>query len=387
MTVTDDELRAEYEKRKAEYHTAERRTIEQITFPTVAEARKAKDRIAAGADFLVVAKERGLSQKDASLGDVRASDIADDALATAAFALAEGAVSDPVQGRLSVSLVRVTGITPATTRTFEDVRGDLLARIKLEKAEEEIQTLHARVEDERAGGASFEEIGKAAGIPLLAVPVIDASGRDGAGKPVEGIPAKEEVLRLAFDSDVGVEMDPVSLGDDGVVWLEIRDAKPSSVKPFSVAKNEVEAAFRARKLRDGVLARARDLARKGDGGATIEDLAKEAGATLQTINGVKRNEPSPDFGAMAVSVLFSTPDNGLAFAPEADGKSAKIMQALPVMSIPFDPKSKESETIRAALDQGIASDLIAVYVAAVQRSLGVSINDAVWRQLSGNSGQ
>ena len=133
MTVTDDELRAEYEKRKAEYHTAERRTIEQITFPTVAEARQAKDRIAAGADFLVVAKERGLSQKDASLGDVRASDIADDALATAAFALAEGAVSDPVQGRLSVSLVRVTGITPATTRTFEEVRGDLLGQDQARK--------------------------------------------------------------------------------------------------------------------------------------------------------------------------------------------------------------------------------------------------------------
>ena len=90
---------------------------------------------------------------------------------------------------------------------------------------------------------------------------------------------------------------------------------------------------------------------------------------------------------MAVSALFSTPDNGFAFAPEADGKGAKIMQALPVMSIPFDPKSEESETIRKALDQGIASDLLAVYVAAVQRSLGVSINDAVWRQLSGNSGQ
>ena len=293
MTVTEEELKAAYDKRKAEYHTPERRLVEQIAFPTIEEAGKAKDRINGGANFLVLAKERGLSEKDASLGNVRRTDIADEALATAAFALAEGAVSDPVQGKLSVSLVRVTRITPATTRTFEEVRGDLLAKIKLEKAEEEIQTIHAKVEDERAGGASFEEIGKTAGIPLLAVPMIDASGRDAAGKPVDGIPAKEEVLQLAFDSDVGVEMDPVSFGDDGVVWLEIRDAKPSSVKPFSVVKNEVETAFKARKMRDRVLERARDIARKGDGGATIEDLAKEAGATLQTINGVKRNEPSP----------------------------------------------------------------------------------------------
>ncbi|MDP9136742.1 MAG: SurA N-terminal domain-containing protein, partial [Pseudomonadota bacterium] len=252
MTVTDDELEAAYEKRRPDYQTAERRTVEQIAFPTMAEARQAKDRIAAGADFLVEAKERGLSEKDAALGDVAKSEIADAALANAAFALAEGAVSDPVQGRLSVSLVRVTKITPATTRTFVDVRGELLGKLKLEKAEEEIQTLHARVEDERAGGASFEEIGKTTGIPLVVVPAVDQTGRDASGKPVQGIPGIEEVLQLAFDGDVGVEIEPASLGDDGVVWLDIRDAKPAGVKPFNIAKGEVETAFKARKVRDQV---------------------------------------------------------------------------------------------------------------------------------------
>ena len=66
MTVTDDDLRAAYEKRKAEYHTPEtpRRSSRSLSRPS-RKHRQAKERIAAGADFLAVAKERGLSEKDA----------------------------------------------------------------------------------------------------------------------------------------------------------------------------------------------------------------------------------------------------------------------------------------------------------------------------------
>ncbi len=177
------------------------------------------------------------------------------------------------------------------------------------------------------------------------------------------------------------------MGNDGVVWVDIRDAKPSGVKPLSEVRDKAAAAFKAQKLRDKLLERARDIARKGDAGAAIEDLAKEAGATARTVNGLKRSQPSQEFDGMAVSALFSVPDNTFAFAPTADGKGVKIMQALPVVNAPFDPQSKESEAIRTALERGIASDLIAVYVAAVQQEFGVSVNDAAWRQLSGTGGQ
>jgi peptidyl-prolyl cis-trans isomerase D len=387
MTATDAELQAAFERRKAEYETPEHRTIEQITFPTVEEASKARERIVAGADFLVVAKERGLSEKDVSLGRVRKSDIADPALAEAAFSLAEGQVGEPIQGRLSVALLRATKIEPGTSKTFAEVRDDLAQKLKLGKAAEEVENLHARVEDERAGGASFEDVARTAGVTLLNVPSIDAQGRDAAGKPVEGIPAKQEVVKLAFESDVGVETDPITMGDDGVVWVDVRDARPAAVKPFDSLKGEVEAAWKARKLREKVLERARDIAARGDGGATIESLAQEAGAELKTVKGVKRSKTSPELDGMAVSALFTTADNGFGFAPRGDGKSAVIMQALPVTSPPFDPRSKDSENIRKVLDQTIANDVFASYVAAVQRSLGVSVNDAVWQQLSGTSGQ
>ncbi len=196
MNVTEEDLKAAYERRRQEYHTPESRVVEQITFPSLEEAQKAKQRIVTGADFLAAAKERGLSEKDLSLGKVRKTDIADEAVAAAAFALAEGSVSDPVQGRLSTALLRVSNITPGATKTFEQVRDDLLGKLKLERAQDEIEAVHAKVEDERAGGATFEDIGKAVGIPVRNIPMIDSQGRDADGKVIEGIPAKRKSLSL-----------------------------------------------------------------------------------------------------------------------------------------------------------------------------------------------
>ena len=79
IIVSDAELQSAYEKFKPDYFTPESRVIEQIVFPNVDEAKKAKDRIAAGEDFLAIAKERGLdADRPSALASARKDDIPDD---------------------------------------------------------------------------------------------------------------------------------------------------------------------------------------------------------------------------------------------------------------------------------------------------------------------
>jgi hypothetical protein len=59
------------------------------------------------------------------------------------------------------------------------------------------------------------------------------------------------------------------------------------------------------------------------------------------------------------------------------------MQALPVSAPAYDEKSKEAEAIRNALREGLQNDLLATYVSSVQQSLGVRLNDQLWRQTIG----
>ena len=86
-----------------------------------------------------------------------------------------------------------------------------------------------------------------------------------------------------------------------------------------------------------------------------------------------------------MSAVFLAPDNGFVYAPELDGKGAKVIQALAISAPSYDPKSKEAQDIRKALTDGMRNDLLATYISGVQQSLGVSVNDQLWRQTTGVS--
>lgn len=385
MTVGDEDIAAAYESGKEKYRTPEKRTVQQLTFATMDEARAARQRIDQGTDFLALAKEKGFEEKDITLGHLARKDIPDKAIADAAFSLTEGAVSQPVEGRLAKALLRVTKITPEVLRPLAEVRNELANSIKLEHAHEEILNLHGKVEDERAGGANFEAIAKTLNIPLVTIPAIDARGADKAGKPVEGIPAKAEVLQLAFESDVGVETDPVPTPNDGYVWVDVRDVTPAAVRPFAEVRADVQKAYDAQRLRDQVLKKANELVKRAEGGTSLEALAQELGTEVKTETGVKRNDSRPSFDSAAVSALFLASDNGFVYAPALDGKGAKVIQALPISAPQYDPKSKEAQDVRKALADGVRNDLLATYISGVQQSLGVSVNDQLWRQTTGVS--
>jgi hypothetical protein len=54
---------------------------------------------------------------------------------------------------------------------------------------------------------------------------------------------------------------------------------------------------------------------------------------------------------------------------------------------PFDPTSQEAKTIGQTLQQAATNDLITAYLGAAQNEAGVSINETLWRQISGNQTQ
>ena len=86
--VSDEDAKADYEKEKdTRFTTPEKRKLQQIVFPTEAEAAEAEAKIKAGASFDDIAKARNLTAADIDLGEVTKADIFDHAIGDAAFAL------------------------------------------------------------------------------------------------------------------------------------------------------------------------------------------------------------------------------------------------------------------------------------------------------------
>lgn len=381
ITLTDEDLTAGFEKYKGEFFTPEKRTVLQITFPTVADAEAARQKLASGTDFLALAQERGFTEADVTFADKTKADFIDPAVAEAAFSLAEGALSEPIQGTLSTAILKVVKISPEQQASLDEVKPQLTERLKLEQANEQIQSTYDAVEDARAAQTRFEEIAAKAGIPFLLVTATDAQGKDKDGKDVD-IPHKEEVLKASFSSDVGVENDAVSL-DNGYVWYEVREVIPAALKPYDQVKDQAKAAVVAQKVKALSEDKAKKFVERARTGAKLDDLATEAKSQVQTAQGLRRSESGESFGPAAVAALFAVPDDGFAYALEPDGKGARVMQSVPVLLPAFDPASPDAKSIAKKLEPQVASSMLDAYLAALQDQSGVTVNETLWRNVSG----
>ena len=385
VSLTDADTKAGYDKYKELYFSPEKRTIIQITFPSLDEAKKAKDRISAGTDIMAMAKERGLAEKDVTFTDKAKADLFDPAIADAAFATLEGTVSDPVKGALATAIIKVVKVTPEHQATLNDVKPQLTERLKMDRAGEEIDSIYGKVEDARAAKTGFEEIAKAEDIPFQLIAAIDAKGQDKDGKPVD-FPYAQQLLKGAFaeNMDVGTEVDALKLDNGGYVWYEIRSVTPSAVKPLAAVHDKVKADIVAERLKTLALDKATKLAAKGNAGASLDALAKESGQTVQKAEGLKRNETG-QFDAAATLAVFSVPEKAFTAVTEPDGKSAKVLQVDKLLLPPFNAASADAKKISDSLKQSASNDLITAYLAAVQKEAGVSTNDSVWRQIAGQA--
>ena len=383
ISVTSEELTAGYEKYKLDYFAPEKRTILQLSFPSVDEARKAKERIAAGTDFMAIAKERGATDADITFADKTRKDFLDKTIAEAAFALKEGEVSDVVSGSLVTALLKATKVTAENQPTLEDVKDKLTQRLQGEKALEEIQTIYDTVENARNSQTKFEDIAKEQSLPFILIPTASAAGLDPSGKEVD-LAQKQVVLKEAYQSDVGVENEALTPGDS-YFWYEVREVIPSKLKPLEAVKEQVRGDVVARKVRDTLRERAEKLAKSLETGMAMETAALEAKATIKTAQGLKRAEASADFDGPAITALFSVPENGFTWSLESDGKTAKIMQSMAVLGTTLDLKSPEAVELTKTLSAAASNDILQTYLAALQDQVGASINETLWQKLSGTS--
>ncbi len=381
IEVTEDDLKRQYEATKTQMTASETRTVLQIPFNSETEAKAASEKIKSGTSFEEIAREQGKSEADISLGTVAKSAIPDAAVAEAAFALADGAVSEPVKSRFSTVLLKATVVDSSAVRSLEEMRDELSTAVRATKARGQLLDLHDKFEDARAGGASLEEAAREIGITVANVgPVaLDGTGKDGKIIPV---PGHANSLATAFDAEIGLEISPLTDGDDGFTWLETRDIIASAVPAFSDIKDKVADAWYSRAAASATRKKAEELVARLKSGTSIADLAKAENTGVKTVNGVRRNEAATEFNSADIAALFSVAENGYAFSIANDGKSAKIIAASPVLGAGFNPQSDEAKAIRQLLQTNLSNDLYAEYVTALQEQIGVSIDDAAWARIA-----
>src|SRR5215217_2066824 len=382
--VSDEDARKRYERVKSRFGAPERRTIQQIVFPTAGEAEAAFSRIKEGAAFEAVAAEKNIAEKDLELGTFAKSEMIDPAVAEAAFALASGAVSGPVQGRFGTVLVRVTHVEPESVKPFEEVAAEVRREIAVERAKSAIDEVHDKVEDQRAAARPLPQIARENGLAVMSIPAIDRSGKDKAGRPIANLTEREAVLAAAFGSDIGVDNEALRTKDGGYVWFEVAGIEPARDKTLAETKAAVAEQWRADATSRRLADRARALATRLDSGEAIEAVAADAGAQAKTATDLARRAAKDELSAEVVNRIFSVPV-GKSASADAGNDNRVVFRVTAATVPPFVTTTQEAAAIAEQMRLFLSDDLIAEYVRQAQQDLGVKVNqEALRRAVSGS---
>ncbi len=380
--VTDEDARKVFEQNRERLGTPEKREVSQIVFPNEGEAQAARSRITSGTSFDDLAKERNLNISDVDLGLIAKSAIIDPAIADAAFSLPSGEVSQPIQGRFGVALVKIGKIEPGTTPTFESVAAQMKKELATERARAKVTEMQNKMEDERSGGANVVEAAQKLGLTAVTIDAVDRSGRLPDGQPVAGIPRGLDVVSQAFNSDVGVDNDPISFAG-GYVWYDVLGITPSRERTLDEVRSQVEAKWREDQISSRLRAKATEMVQKLEQGGSLADVAAAAGAKVETAAGFRRDASLPNVPSAAVTAAFRTAKDGVGQTPGAGGSEWIVYRVTDVSVPPVETASDELKKLKETLQRGITEEQIAQYVNKIEAEIGTTINQAAFAQVTG----
>ncbi|NDW05622.1 peptidylprolyl isomerase [Jiella pacifica] len=371
-TVTDAEVKADYEARKANYTTPERRAVQQIVFPDKAAADEAKAKLDAGTSFEDVAREAGRTPADIDLGTVTKAAIPAPKVADAAFSLGEGAVSDVVEGRFGPVLLRVTKIEPAGVEPLAEVQDQIRKDLALARAADAVDAAYTAYEDARGGGATFAEAAQQAAIPVKKVAAVDRNGNGPDGEPVD-LPQKSDLLAAAFESEPGMDALPVNVDPNGYVFYDVASIDPAHDRTLDAVRDRVVADWKGERASEQLDERAAALEKEVEGGKSIADVAREAGVEARTAYGITRQSGVAELGRSGAEAAFSGPSGDVVTAPGSEPATRLVMKVVEV-SPPADPASNVSSAQRQQMAGMLENDLYQSYVTLLQNEYPVRVN-------------
>lgn len=379
--VSDDDARKMFDQRKDRLGTPEKRQIQQIVFPNVADAQAARERLVGGLSFEDLGKERGLSASDVDLGLVTKSSLAA-AVGDAAFALPVGEISQPIQGGLGVAIVRVDKIEPGKEADYASLAGDIKREIATERARVKVADLRDKMEDERGGGSSVIDAAQKLGLTAVTIEAVDRSGRAPNGQPVANIPQGLDVVSQAFNTDVGIDNDSISF-KGGYVWYDVLAVTPSRDRNLDEVRDQVEARWRQDQIAAKLKTRASEMVQKLEAGGKLADEAAAIGAKVETASGFKRDNSPAGVPAAVVSAAFRTAKDGVGQTAVSGGSEVVVFRVTDIVEPAIDAASDAVKKLKESLDRAQTEEQVASYVNKLETDIGTTINQAAFAQVTG----
>ena len=377
-----------YNAAKADYAAKETRTISQMIMPSEAAAKELAAKIAAGTPIADAARGAGLESVTLNDQSKEAyTEASSAAVANAVFAAAQGTVAPPARSGLGWHVARVDKITAVAGKTLDQVRGDLVAKLKQVKADEAMADAVAKMEDAIADGSTFDEVVAAGKLQGQATPALFADGRDPAATATAPTPELAGIAKAGFGADPNDDPTVEQIVANQTFALVKPDrVLPAAPKPLADIRAQVLADLTDERALAAAQAAAQGIAGKVNAGTAFAQAVSVAGVALPaaaTVSG-RRGELLREASAAKkpeLEALFTLGTGKARAIPVAD-KSGWYVVALQ-NATPGDARA-QPQLIMATQSQFspvLGQEYGQQLAAAARKAIGVEISPAAVARL------
>lgn len=245
---------------------------------------------------------------------------------------------------------------------------------------EDIATVHDQFEDLRAGGSTLEEAATELKLKPITVKASDSNGKDEKEVDVPNLPERAALLAEVFQTDVGVEALPVNIGNDGYIWLEVKDIIAERDRTLDEVREKATADWIAEQQKIALGARAESLKERAVKGETLEAIATELGIAVESKAGIRRQTDDAVLGTAAVTAAFSGPVGTVGSAPGGDPETQILLKVTDVKDQPTSDALVNDDAQITEIAKAAGDDILDQMVRRLQDEYGVTINQQLAEQ-------
>jgi peptidyl-prolyl cis-trans isomerase D len=375
VPVTQAELQQYYNQHQDEYRIPETVTVRHILIKTPtpgpdgkvdqagvdAARKKAEDtakQLKAGASFAELAKKNSDDPGSAQNGGLlppltKGRTVAE--FEQAAFSTPVGQTTDIIRTSYGFHIIHVEAKQQARLKPLDEVKPEIEAVLKGQKASAEAQNLANAVQAlARTAGMS-----KAAAEKGLVVTTVGPIAQTDI---LPGVGNAPELLNAMFSAK---KNDPPATAPlpQGYAIYQVTDIQPSQTPTFEQIKDKVEEQFKEQRAQAQLAQKTQQLADRAHAEHDLEKAAKEAGATLKTTELVDRTSQVPEVGAMSggASVAFSMKPGEIS-APFQGGNNGVVIKVLELQEPSPEQLKQNWDTVKDTLLQQKRTEVEALYV-------------------------
>ncbi len=380
ITISDADVKKEYDARTAELARPERRDLVQVVLQDENAARQLAAAAKAGGNLTAAAKAKG--HDAVPLDQVDQKTLLPD-LSNAAFTIPAGQVADPIKSSLGWHVIQVKKIYPAGTPDFESIKDQLRDTMKHDQAIESVTRTVNQLDDQLAAGHALEDIADGMKMRMIKIPAVDAQGKTPEDTPPGELPDREDVLKSAFAQASG-ETSPV-LDDRNGNYFVVRtdEVTPSAVPVFDKVKDKVAAEWKAAEQAKRAETAADDIVKGLRDGKPASSFAAQSGVEVRVSKPVSLlGDSDAELPQTILPQIFKMKKGEVASLPLPDHQLILRLVDL----VDADPKDAERGKVTGDLNGRMPSELSEQYIKYLRVLFPVEVDRSVLENMRQQGG-